>query len=127
MIYPNNQSYLSADDPLCLDTANFYHKEEELSAPPKLCDWEDIYAAHVAYSRQETDTVRSNFARATGAKGNYCFMLLENYDRVQMAQPDIMDVLKNTLVKFLNLFTGKEDSVKIRNMEKSMEGLIWTQ
>lgn len=60
----------------------------------------------------------SNYLQATGSKGVNCFMLLPTHNRVHQAFPDLMHDLKNVIVTFFDLITGKGDSKKVRVADK---------
>ena len=49
-----------------------------------------------------------------------CFMLLPTHNRVQQAFPDLMHDLKNVIVTFFDLITGKGDSKKVRVTEREL-------
>ena len=62
----------------------------------------------------------SNYLQATGSKGVNCFMLLPTHNRVHQAFPDLMHDLKNVIVTFFDLITGKGDSKKVRVAEREL-------
>lgn len=62
-------------------------------------------------------TQAANVMKATGSKGVNCFMLLPDNDRTKQCFPDLMHNLKNVVVHFFDLFTGKGYSEKVKHIE----------
>ena len=117
VVFLGNRSFLPKDHALRKQITGFPYKRND-NPPPELTANDDILWSSVAYDRAKNKTQAANVAKATGCKGVNCFMLLPNHDRTKQIFPDLMHDLKNIVVTFFDLITGRGDTVKVRNAEK---------
>ena len=120
VVYLENRRFLPNDHPLRRQKKWFPDQKPEKRSQPEKITNEDLLWNAVAHNRAKNKTQASNVTKATGSRGVNCFMLLPNHDRTKQAFPDMMHDLKNIVCTFFDLFTGKGDSVKVRNAEKDL-------
>lgn len=118
VVFIGNRCFLPENHSLRRNTRDFPNHKKEKRPPPKEVSYDDILWNAVAYSKAANKTQAGNILKGTGSKGVNCFMLIPEHDRTKQAFPDMMHSLKNVVVAFFDLFTGKGDSAKIRNAEK---------
>ena len=119
-VYLHNRQYLALDSPLRKDTQHFPAKSVELGPQPSRKNFIDVMYNSVACDRAPNSTQAKNVAKGSGCKACYSMMLLPEQDQTLQSFPDVMHCLKNVVVAFVDLMTGREDSAKVRNTEESL-------
>ena len=120
VVYLENRRFLPENHPLRRQKKNFPGHKFEKRSPPEDVTIEDVLWDSVAHNRAKNKTQASNVMKATGSRGVNCFMLLPNHDRPNQAFPDLMHDIKNIVCAFFELFIGKGDTVKVRNVERDL-------
>ncbi|CAB3983543.1 Hypothetical predicted protein [Paramuricea clavata] len=75
----------------------------------------------VACESAPNSSQAKNISKGSGCKSCYSLMLLEDHDRMKQAFPDVMHAMKNIVVAFIDLITGREDTVKVRRTEEELK------
>lgn len=101
-----------------MDTKGFPSSSADSSHPPKLKDNEYVDDANARYSAAKTDQQRKELSQETGCKGSYALRKLPLHERIPNTPVDPMHLIKNIVVHCVNLISGVEDSVKVREEEK---------
>lgn len=119
MIYPGNRCFLQKTDTLRDDCVHFPNKKHDKNDPPVLKTTAYISAANAAYTATSSSRDRCVLAQKNGCKGSYALQKLPLHDRILSTPVDPMHLIKNIAEHCVRLLTGVEDSLKVRNEEKS--------
>lgn len=120
VVFLGNRRFLPSNHELRKNRRNFPWNQKEESPTPEQTISEDLLWDAVTHSKAPNKTQAANITKATGSKGVNCFMLLPDHDRPKQAFPDMMHTLRNVVVSFFDLITGRGDAVKVRNGEKEV-------
>lgn len=119
-MYLDNRRFLSSTHPLRKATKRFPSGRAEHRPPPETLTQEEVLLNSLAYENAKNPTQAAGFATATGSKGCPCLMLLPGHDRTKQAFPDTMHLIKNAVCEMVQILSGHNDSVKVRNAEENI-------
>ena len=118
LIYPGNRCFLQADDMLRLDEQNFPHQNVDNSESPEIKTTQYVARANAEYLAATTNSRRKELVQKTGCKGVSPLRKLPQHERILNTPVDPMHLIKNVVSHIVNLISGHEDSVKVRQQEK---------
>lgn len=118
MVYLKHRSFLPQDDLLRLSDSGFPNKRNKLAAPVmKSKDYIDN--ANAKYESASSAVEKKAILQETGCKGTYSLNRLPDHSRLYSTPVEPMHLFKNIGDHLVGLLSGRKDSVKVRNEEKS--------
>lgn len=115
MVYLNHRSFLPDTDILRTHKGDFPSKCVKVC--PKTQAFVDKFNGE--YSASLTAAKRKNVARESGCKGPYSLRRLPQHNRHLNTPVESMHTLKNVGEHIVGLLSGKRDSMKVRQEERS--------
>ena len=117
MVYLNHRAFLPSVDLLHKDGRNFPGADSSERPAPKTMEF--INEANGKVAAATTDVNRKKIFQESGCKGPYSLIKLPSHDRYLNTPVEPMHLIKNIAEHIVKLLSGIEDSLKVRQEEKS--------
>ena len=120
MVYLKHRSFLPQDDLLRSSDSGFPNKNSKL-ATPVMHSKEYIDESNDRYKSASSSSAYEKKAilQETDCKGTYSLSRIPDHNRLYRTPVEPMHLFKNIGDHIVGLLSGRKDSVKVRNEEKS--------